>query len=302
MVNVSQVPEVSVIIPAYNGEKYLAEAINSVITQEGVACEIIVVDDGSSDATEDVARAYGEKLKYFKKSNGGVASARNYGIRRAQGTYVALLDQDDRFLPGKLAQQLALMSAQPDAVACHSNMRMISAEGLPLAASHLGHDADNLPPSGAVFARLFQGNFIFACTAFFRRDVAIAVGLFREDIWGADDYNLWLRLARNGQILYMNAVLSEYRWHSDNASHDQFKMAVARLLARERLMRFLPSGIGRGERKEMRRIVVTRTAESSYPFYKNSHGAQARELLHIGLRVAPTSPLLWKMYIATFLN
>src|SRR2546425_10651809 len=105
---------VSVVIPVYNGEQYLADAIQSVRDQTYQNVEVIVVDDGSTDESADVAKKFGEAIRYVHQSNGGVGKARNTGIAAARGAYLAFLDQDDLWLPDKLAVQVAYLDSHPE--------------------------------------------------------------------------------------------------------------------------------------------------------------------------------------------
>src|SRR6267154_1483950 len=105
---------VSVVIPVYNGERYLADAIQSVLDQTYQKFEVIVVDDGSTDGSARVAKRFGGAIRYVHQSNGGVSKARNTGITLAQGTYLAFLDQDDLWLPDKLAVQVAYLDSHPE--------------------------------------------------------------------------------------------------------------------------------------------------------------------------------------------
>lgn len=105
--------EVSVVIPVYNGERYLAEAIESVMAQSYPPIEIIIVDDGSMDRSASIAKGFGSLIRYFFQPNTGTAEARNHGIRRAKGNLFAFLDQDDLWLKDKLRQQVAAFSEDP---------------------------------------------------------------------------------------------------------------------------------------------------------------------------------------------
>jgi glycosyltransferase involved in cell wall biosynthesis len=116
-------PLVSVLIGAYNAASYLGEAIESVLAQSYRPLELIVVDDGSKDATGDVARAYGESLRYEFQENAGNGAARNHAVRLAAGELFAFLDADDRFLPGKLEWQWAVLAAQPEVDAVFGHVR-----------------------------------------------------------------------------------------------------------------------------------------------------------------------------------
>jgi glycosyltransferase involved in cell wall biosynthesis len=106
-------PLISVMIGVYNAERYLAEAIESVLAQKYQPLEMIVVDDGSDDASGEVARRYGNALTYARQENAGNGSARNHAVRLASGELYAFLDADDRFLPGKLERQFAALDADP---------------------------------------------------------------------------------------------------------------------------------------------------------------------------------------------
>src|SRR5258708_3790649 len=107
-------PEISVVIPAYNRAKTIHEPIDGALAQEPKIFEIIVVDDGSSDKTADVVAMYGQPVRLVQKANGGVSSARNAGIKAAHGKYIAFLDSDDLWMPGKLAAKYAYLQSHPD--------------------------------------------------------------------------------------------------------------------------------------------------------------------------------------------
>jgi glycosyltransferase involved in cell wall biosynthesis len=107
-------PLVTVIIGAYNAERYLAEAIDSVLAQTHPRLELIVVDDGSTDGSGRIAESYGDPVRCIRQENGGMAAARNRAIPEARGDYLAFLDADDRFPPDKLRSQLAVFEAQPE--------------------------------------------------------------------------------------------------------------------------------------------------------------------------------------------
>src|SRR5207247_11352011 len=110
----SDMPLVTVIIGAYNAERYLAEAIDSVLVQTHSNHELIVVDDGSTDSTAEVAEGYGPQVRCIRQENGGMAASRNRAIPEARGSYFSFLDADDRFPPDKLRRQLAVFDADPE--------------------------------------------------------------------------------------------------------------------------------------------------------------------------------------------
>jgi len=119
-----QTPVVSVVIPAYNAAWCVGQAIDSALAQSFVDREIIVVDDGSTDDTPRVLAGYGSRIRIVSKPNGGLSSARNAGVAAAQGEFVAFLDADDRWLPAKLARQVALMREEPRLAFCSTAARV----------------------------------------------------------------------------------------------------------------------------------------------------------------------------------
>lgn len=136
--------KVSVIIPAYNGDRYIGEAIASVLAQTYSNYEIIVIDDGSVDNTRQVVQGYGDRVKYFYQENQGVAAARNQGIRVSQGEYIAFLDQDDVFIPHKLSEQVSCLELHLDVGIIHSGWQRINHCGENLGTVEPWHQAPTL--------------------------------------------------------------------------------------------------------------------------------------------------------------
>lgn len=208
-------PKVSVIIPTYNREKYIAETINSVLNQTFSDYETIVVDDGSTDNTERVIREeFADKVIYLSKSNGGPASSRNMGMRVAKGEYIAFLDSDDLWLPEKLEIQTRFMDAHPEIGLTYSwalNFRQSSNGKIEDLCLAICRDTPNLK-------RLLTGNCILLLTAMLRKTCLEDVGLFDEgkDLIGLEDYEYWIRIAMSYHIAYIPRVLARYRVHDEN--------------------------------------------------------------------------------------
>lgn len=135
---------ISVIIPAYNGDRYIKNAIASVLAQTYSNYEIIVVDDGSTDNTSQIVQGYGDRVKYLYQDNQGVAAARNKGIGVSKGQYIAFLDQDDVFLPDKLSEQVSCFELHPDAGIIHSGWQRVNYCGEIIGKVEPWHQAPNL--------------------------------------------------------------------------------------------------------------------------------------------------------------
>ena len=210
-------PKVSVIIPAYNAEKFVKEAVDSALAQTYPDCEVIVVNDGSTDGTENVLRPYidARKIVYISQINKGLAGARNAGIRAARGEYIALLDSDDLFLPEKIARQLRALQEHSEYGVCYCDLLHFSDSRAPRQFYHHRYTY----PSGDVFAPLLHKQFINPLAVFARRDVFEKYGYFDESLRRSEDWDLWLRLAHAGvKFFYLDEVLAHYRVHAGAGS------------------------------------------------------------------------------------
>ncbi len=220
---------VSVIIPTYNAAPYVREAIDSVLGQTYPNIEIIVVDDGSTDTTKDLLQAYLHKGKItvISQENKGPAAARNAGMQKARGTYIAFLDADDVWLPEKLARQLPLFD-NPDIALVYADMEFF---GTPFSFKTYGEMAGPFK-RGAVVRKLIKRNFIANSSVVIRAAILETIGLFNEDrkFFAVEDYEFYLRVARTHAIDFVAAPLVRYRLHSGQISQGR-SAGYARLAA-----------------------------------------------------------------------
>ena len=181
---------VSVIIPTYNLAALLPGAVESVRAQAWPGLEIIVVDDGSEDDTAGVleALAVGGDLRWFRQENAGAAAARNRGIEEARGQWVAFLDADDFWLPGKLAAQFEALAASPDAAFSYTDVKVRHEDGRE---GELVRGDAGRP----LLLQLLAGNLFATPTVLVRRDCFREVGLFDASLRTGEDWDMWLRLA-----------------------------------------------------------------------------------------------------------
>jgi glycosyltransferase involved in cell wall biosynthesis len=200
-------PAVSVIVATFNYGRYLAGALESALAQTMSDLEIIVIDDGSTDETQQVIRSHlaDPRVRYHKTDHRGQPAAKNAGIRLARAPLVAFLDADDLWLPAKLEKQLALFAADPTLAVVYSRRILIDEWGRPLQFSQPDLARGN------VLAAMFRKNFICFSSAVIRREVLEDVGLFDEDLALAIDYDLWLRIARHYRFDYVDEPLVKYR-------------------------------------------------------------------------------------------
>lgn len=209
-------PSVSVIMPVYNGEKYISNALDSLLAQSFDDWELVIVNDGSTDSSAKKIEPYFElaNIRYIYQDNRGVAAALNRGIEFSSGDFIALLDQDDIYLPDKLSLQISLMREHPDIALAHGDIKLIDGEGreiIPLVPWIT--DA-----SGYCFATLFVSNRIAAPTVMLRKTHLSVTGVFDESLNYGLDYDLWLRISHRFPIGYINRTLALYRRHDANMS------------------------------------------------------------------------------------
>ncbi|PCI57708.1 MAG: hypothetical protein COB45_02650 [Gammaproteobacteria bacterium] len=220
---------VSVVIPVYNGIEYLEKTVNTVLAQDYANFEILLVNDGSSDSSEqliDVLSAKHKSIKGFHKENGGVAAARNYGIDKAEGELIAFCDQDDFWLPTKLSKQILLFqNKEVGLVYC----------GAIADYSHLNkQDKPNFDNKyrGNVFDKLIQVNMFTCCTVVARKSLLQETKAFDDDrnLMGVDDWLAWLKLSLVCEFDFVAEHLAIHVFHGDNYSSNEEKMHKAELV------------------------------------------------------------------------
>ncbi len=183
-------PKVSIVIPVYNGSDYLKEAIDSALGQTYKDIEVIVVNDGSNDGgqTEAIAKSYGDKIRYFPKENGGVASALNFGIKSMRGEWFAWLSHDDLFSHNRIEQDLILIEKNPEAQVTFCNIKRIDSKG-----EILGDVQYPIQKVTSCYEALM---YVDMCTTTIHKSCFEKIGLFNELKRTTQDVDMTLRLAR----------------------------------------------------------------------------------------------------------
>jgi glycosyltransferase involved in cell wall biosynthesis len=233
-------PTVSAIIPTYNRAALLVEAVESALAQHRPPDEILVIDDGSRDDTAARMAAYGERVRYVPQANAGPSAARNHGFRLARGEFLALLDSDDLWTPGRLERQLELLQRHPDTDVVFGREVLFGA-GQPDRDWNL-HDPEvrrvleqSSGPLAEALALLIRENVVPTSTALFRRSLLDRAGYIDESLRQAEDWDLWLRFALAGaRFSYVPAPLCRRRMHDSNLIHDKEARMRATLAVLER--------------------------------------------------------------------
>jgi glycosyltransferase involved in cell wall biosynthesis len=217
-----QLIRVSIVIPCYNHAHFLGDAIESAVTQSWPHCEIVVVDDGSTDHSSEVARRYSD-VTLLRQPNQGLAAARNAGLRASTGELVIFLDADDRLWPDAARIAVEVFAAHPLAAMVFGHCRVVNAAGVP-------RRTNMVRVRACYYEELLRDNSIWTpAMAAFRRSVLDIVGPFDEGNSPAADYDLYLRISRDFPVVSHDATVVDYRQHGENMSRDPVLMLEATL-------------------------------------------------------------------------
>ncbi len=225
---------VSIIVPAYNAERFLSEAIQSVLRQTLIEWELLIVDDGSTDNTLAIAQRYASqdaRIRCLHQDNGGVSAARNCGIIDVskEAEYVTFLEADDLWEPDALALLVAALEVDPLAVGAHGLVREIDSSGNWIGGGWREAWARNrqyvkgrklLKSEGhepTTFSCVVYDPCFVVGTIVVRRSTLTAAGLFDTSLTYAEDHDMWLRISRQGRLAYVDRVILSYRQHGASA-------------------------------------------------------------------------------------
>ena len=223
-------PTVDIILPAYNAAVFLPMALDSVMGQTFVDWRILLVDDGSTDGTAEIARRYAEqlgpKLQYIFQENRGLPAARNTAIRHAEAEFLALLDADDVWLPGRLEASLRMFASRPEIGLSYGLI-----EGIDPLGAVVGRFTDRKRhPQGWIAGQIYMRTMDLPCpTVTFRRACVEQVGLFDESLRATEDRDLWVRIAQQFQVACVPEVIAQYRTSPQAMTTDPERMLRAQL-------------------------------------------------------------------------
>lgn len=274
-------PLVSVIIPAYNCSSYITEAIDSVIGQSYKDFEIIITDDGSVDNTKEILRPYLDSITYTYQDNRGPAAARNAGILKSKGEYIAFLDADDLWRSKKLEIQVKYLEENPSVGLVCSDAERFDNSGV-LSGTKLGKMtvAERL-----TFEKLLYQNYIQTLTVIVKRECIDKIGLFDESegSFFVEDYDLWLRIAMHYEIGYLNQPLAKYRFRPGSGSSNVIRTRKAVLGLLDKISESQP------EIKQLYKCIIRKSKanlfyEMGYDCFSRNEILEARKYFIISLK------------------
>jgi len=224
---------VSVIIPTFDRASVLSNAINSVVGQSFTSLELIIVDDGSTDGTAQLVDEWLEKdarISYYRQNNQGVSSARNLGISKATGEWLAFLDSDDEWLPQKLAKQMELLDSS-DHLVCHAEEIWVRN------GKRVNQMKKHQKQGGDVFEKSLAMCAMSPSSIVIHKSVFDHVGYFDENFIVCEDYDLWLRIAARYEVAYIEEpMITKFGGHEDQLSRRYFGMDQYRIAAMEKIL------------------------------------------------------------------
>lgn len=230
-------------MPAYNAQPFIENSIKSVLEQDYPNIELIVIDDGSKDGTPETAEQFGSRVKVLRQKNAGPAAARNRGIAAASGNFIAFLDADDLWLPGKVSLQVKFLQDHPQVGVVFGGFlrwypRPDGSFLTPLTPINLDTALKIIPEhSGWIYTDLLLDSVVCIITAMIRRSVIETVGGLDESLRTGEDYDFWLRVSRQFRFDELDRTLAYYRMHAASTTkvprkeNNEYKVLLKTLAA-----------------------------------------------------------------------
>ncbi len=284
MSTVNPTPVISVIIPVYNGDRYIVQAVESALGQTFTNLEIIVVDDGSTDRTQQVLQPYFDRIRYIYQENQGVAAARNLACQLAQGEFLAFLDADDYFLPSKLEKQLACFNADPGLDMVQTGWLMVDETGREISAVKPWQQAPKLDLESFILYKCVRPSAMML-----RRKWWEKLGGFDSQFPLAEDLDFALRLAFKGcKTVWLEETLICYRQHNSNLMSIGFRvMKNIEIVMKKFFARpDLPQSIRQLKNPERYQCLKW----LAWRMYRDGHLAEMAQCLEESLQYTPFSP------------
>lgn len=292
-------------MPAYNVTRYIEESIRSVLSQNYSNIELIVIDDGSSDGTPELAARFGSRVKVLRQKNAGPAAARNRGIAEARGEFIAFLDADDVWLPGKITLQVQYLQAHPDVGVVFGHfLRWRSLPDGAFAAPPTPISVDTaftLVPehSGWVYKALLFDSVIHIITAMIRRSVIEKVDLLDESLVTGEDYDFWLRVSQHFRADKLASTLAYYRMHASSTTkiprkeNNEYKVL---LNAIEAYGLKGPDGVA-ASAADLRQRFFQLCFSHGYLHIRSGDAKVAQGAFREALKYAPLKPKVWVYWV-----
>jgi glycosyltransferase involved in cell wall biosynthesis len=304
-------PSISIIIPCYNAERYIAATIESVLAQSQPGMEIIVVDDGSTDQSVNTVLKTFPSVRLEQQANQGVAAARNTGIRLARGEWVAFVDADDIWLPGKLSAQLQQLQSAPECRMNYTAWEVWPSDQPRPAADYLARLQDRAADSarwdgasGWIYTQLLLDCVVWTSTVLVQRSLLEELGGFDASLRIGEDYDLWLRASRLTPILRIARPYALYRIHPASITKTMPTDNYRATLVGRALSRW---GMGSPDGSIADQVAVQRSLAKSWSDFAGAHLhagnlVQARRAGWESVRSSFRHMPAWKVLIKSYMK
>jgi len=298
------VVKVTALIPTYNCERYICDAIDSVLAQTYPLHEVIVVDDGSTDQTQSVLARYGSRIKYIRQTNAGPPAARNTGIAQATGDFIALLDSDDMWMPEKLERQMDYLEKHPACGLIYTDMKTFDETGIIEESVKVSRNLTL--PSGHIFPQVFAETLFQTSAVVVRKSCVDTVGPFDTSLRMGDDYEFFMRIARHYELGYVDEPLVLYRQHPSQGTRTwgkQLQQGVPwEFLVLKKIVDAYPAMIGELGRSHVHQRLSKPYFALAYACMEEGDHRNSRKLLQGALRYWPGNLVYLRYYVMTFLT
>jgi glycosyltransferase involved in cell wall biosynthesis len=292
---------VTALIPTYDSGKYICDAVDSVLAQTFPAHEIIVVDDGSTDCTREVLAKYKTKIKYIRQVNAGPPAARNTGIARATGEFIALLDSDDLWVPQKLKLQMNYIDRHPECGLVYTDMKTFDDTGIIEESVKVSRNLTL--PSGRIFPQMFVETLFQTSAVLIRKSCIDRVGGFDTSLRMGDDYEFFLRIARHYELGYVDEPLVLYRQHPSQGTRTWGKLLQKgvpwEFLVLKRILDTYPEVVREMGRSQVQQRLSKPYFALAYACLAEGDHSNARKLLREAIRYWPSNLGYARYYLMT---
>lgn len=277
---------VSIIIPCYNGERFIREAVDCALGQSWPNLEVIVVDDGSTDGSAAVLASYGDRIRVVRQENRGLPAARNSGIRASRGQFLCFLDADD-YLTTEFAQRMARALQSSGAAIAYCGWQNIGAQGR----SNKPHVPPDFEATGKLESFLRSASPWPVHAAMIRAEMLLASGGFDESLPTCEDYDFWLRTALTRRIVRVDAVMAFYRHHPyGQMSANRWRQARFTWLIKRRFVKEHPELVASLAPKRLRELIDGALHRRGFDAFWRRDLVSAQRIFRMLLRTGYWSP------------
>ena len=294
-------PRVSILLTCYNHLNHLPAALDGIRNQTFTDFEVIALDDGSTDGTREYLAKQKGITVVLNEQNLGTYGTLNRGLDRATGEFVAILNDDDAWLPEKLQRQVSMLDENPEVGLVHTGGEFIDGEGNTIEGQPLGFAYPTFETGDRLLDLVYQ-NRVVASAAMFRRSVLKDIGGFNEDYFGSGDWQMWFRMAEQFDLGFVPGKLTQYRVHSGSASHNQEKIWQDDQLLREWMLPRLEDLENRFPEEQVRRALGHCWATLGTARMLNGDANSARAAYRASMHVLPKRIKNYLRYAATYLG